>query len=76
MKFWKQFIVDISSIVVTVTAMWLACLAVIIGVVAEEWWISILANIFAWIMFYPVYLLVKETMTKWMTRDERNSTKS
>lgn len=73
MKFWKQFIVDMGSIVITVTAMWLACLAIIIGVVSEEWWISIPANIFAWIMFYPVYLLVKETVTKWMTRNERHS---
>lgn len=71
MKFWKQFVVDISSIVITVTALWLACLAVIIGVVSEEWWISILANIFAWILFYPVYLLVKDKLTYWITRNER-----
>ena len=76
MKFWKQFIVDISSIVVTVTAMWLACLSIAIGVLSEEWWISILANIFAWIMFYPVYLSVKDKLTQWITRNERNSTKS
>lgn len=72
MKFWKQFIVDISSIVITVAAMWLVCMALILGTVSEEWWIRIASNIFAWILFYPVYLLVKDKLTAWITRNERD----
>lgn len=76
MKFWKQFVVDMLSIGYTVVSAWIGSLALLAAATAENWLVRPAAVIVAWIMFYPIYLFAKCHLTEWITRNERNSTKS